>query len=195
MGGADELRRGWVGSGDVRAQRRRPAVHAQLGHRRGAHMHTTARQPTWTPRSAMVRQASASASVPISSTITIWGMWFCRGAQRRVMLGAGSSRAGQQAGQAVHALPASHGHRSCPHNQRGSTTCADSPQRPQSGGEEGRRLQAGGRQRRGQVPAQLLLANSWTSATHLGLPTNALAGTLASTCMQLVAASVPALPR
>ena len=29
-----------------------------------------------TPLSAMVLQASASASVPISSTITTWGMWF-----------------------------------------------------------------------------------------------------------------------
>mmetsp|Transcript_2730 Transcript_2730/g.5641 ORF Transcript_2730/g.5641 Transcript_2730/m.5641 type:complete len:218 (+) Transcript_2730:266-919(+) len=31
---------------------------------------------SWTPRSAIVRQASASASVPISSTMTICGMWF-----------------------------------------------------------------------------------------------------------------------
>lgn len=59
---------------DSRAGTPNPAASLQaLISRPAAQAHAVA-SPTCTPRSAMVRQASASASVPISSTITISGI-------------------------------------------------------------------------------------------------------------------------
>ena len=83
VGGADELQgvgRGGRGAsarwdGRRGAARRRRSAPPHPARPLSAH-HVRLHPPTCTPRSAMVRQARASASVPISSTITTSGMWF-----------------------------------------------------------------------------------------------------------------------